>query len=639
MRWLRSIFRDGGEEREAQLRAVQEKFSSFLALLGKNNQVLKVIGDLEEKSQGEHLFDVNYIRQSARELREGVAGIVENMIALGGEAYHPLRERYAAIDTELEAIVEGRRPIQEDAYTIAFDELGRERATSVGSKNAQLGELRAKLGLPVPDGFAITAWAYKRFVDANDLQSRITAAIRSLDIKRYEDLVRVSESIRSLVSSSPVPQDLADAIRESYEQLVARSPAERFSLRSSAIGEDTSVSFAGQYSTFLNVSADELLDRYREVVASKFTPKAIYYFLEPRALGVGPGDERGLRGHGRRRRERRRLHTGPGAAGRGPRAGQLDLRPRTVPGQRAADAGLLPRRPRRARARIGLGGESPFASCCGARRGVSRSRCPPERAGVPVAHRAAAGVLAELRGQDRVALRLSPGYRVGPRPRAVSSSCFRPGLCGWSSSRPSAELPDLSGLETIRSGRRDRVPGAGDGPVHHVTSPADLADVPQGAVVVSTSPFPGLITVMGQAERPRDRGRRGREPHGHAGRESSGSPRSPAWSGASRAPAAPAGHGRCDGRLDLRRRASGAGGRPPARVRAVRGHGDLRRCSTTCSRKVSPLNLLHPADQGFRARGLPDLPRHHPLRPPEGDGGDVLRGERGRGARAGSGCG
>ena len=69
----------------------------------------------------------------------------------------------------------------------------------MGSKSAQLGEMKSRLGLPAPEGFAISAWAYKHFVDANDLQSRITAGIRSVDIRRYEDLVGVSESLGAVV--------------------------------------------------------------------------------------------------------------------------------------------------------------------------------------------------------------------------------------------------------------------------------------------------------------------------------------------------------------------------------------------------------------------------------------------------------
>ena len=279
MKWFRTIFETGHRDLDGEFQTLQERFANFLALLEKNNQVLKVIADMEEKAQGEHLFDANYIRASVADIRAGVQPIIERLIALGGEAYEPLRERYREIDADVEALLAGKRPIPQDDYTIPFDALGRNRALSVGSKNAQLGELKSRLGLPVPDGFAISAWAYKRFVDANDLQARITQRISSVDIKQYADLLGVSQEIRAMIEVSPVPPDVADAISASYAALIERAAPRSVSLRSSAIGEDTLFSFAGQYSSFLNVRPDELVDRYRSVLSSKFTPQAIYYFL------------------------------------------------------------------------------------------------------------------------------------------------------------------------------------------------------------------------------------------------------------------------------------------------------------------------------------------------------------------------
>ncbi len=279
MKWFCNIFQHKGDDSKEALKDIQDKFVGFLTLLDKNNQVLKVIGDMEEKSQGEYLFDINYIRASLSEIRSAVGEIIERLIALGGKRYESLRQRYAAIDSEVSRILLENRPIEEDEFTIPFERLSRERAFSVGSKSAQLGEMKSKLGLPVPEGFAISAWAYKHFVDANDLQSRISELINSLDIKRYDQLLRVSEEIRAMIISSPVPEDLSEAIRKSHTELIERSPSDGFALRSSAIGEDTLFSFAGQYATFLNVRGDKLVGRYREVLASKFTPKAIYYFL------------------------------------------------------------------------------------------------------------------------------------------------------------------------------------------------------------------------------------------------------------------------------------------------------------------------------------------------------------------------
>ena len=276
---LRDIVAEDQQGSGVTAQNIHAKFESFSKLLDNNNKTLKILSDMEEKAQGEYLFDIIYIRSSLEQVRSGVQAIIDNMIALGGYQYAPLKDRYREINARLERLLPENRPIEKDDYTIHYENLGSDRAWSVGSKNAQLGEMKTKIGLPVPEGFAISAWAYKHFVEMNDLQTRISDRIASVDFKRYEDLVRVSEEIQNMVISSPVPEDLAGAIRESVAQLDERAISKKFSLRSSAIGEDTAFSFAGQYATFLNVKEDQVLERYREVLASKFTPKAIYYFL------------------------------------------------------------------------------------------------------------------------------------------------------------------------------------------------------------------------------------------------------------------------------------------------------------------------------------------------------------------------
>jgi pyruvate,water dikinase len=264
---------------EGLLRSVQQRFASFLSLLDANNRVLKLLSELEEKAQGEQLYDLSFIRRTVSEIREGVGEIINVMISLGGSDYEPLRERFTRIDTEVEVALTGAHPVVPGDYTIRLGELTREQATRAGNKNAQLGELRSKLGLRVPDGFAVSAWAYRHFIGANDLQERIDDALAAVDVKRYAELVRVSETIQEMIVSSKVPDDLASAIRSDVADVVKQSGTTHFALRSSALAEDDLLTFAGQYRSILNVRADEVIERYREIVAGKFTPKAIFYLL------------------------------------------------------------------------------------------------------------------------------------------------------------------------------------------------------------------------------------------------------------------------------------------------------------------------------------------------------------------------
>ncbi|MFZ0889954.1 MAG: PEP/pyruvate-binding domain-containing protein [Candidatus Binataceae bacterium] len=497
MKWFGSIFHAPRQEQGVQV--LQDRFTHFLALLERNNQVLKIIADMEEKSQGEHLFDRNYIRASVAEIRSAVSDIIERMIALGGDGYRPLRDRFGTIDRELEELVQGKRLIPKDEYAIFLDRLGRERAHSVGSKNAQLGEVKTKLGLPVPEGFAITAWAYKHFVDANNLQSRITERIDSLDIKRYEDLVRVSKEIQAMVTSAMVPTDVVEAIHRSYDDLVRRCSSKAFSMRSSAIGEDTLFSFAGQYRSFLNVTGSELIDRYREVLASKFTPQAIYYFLsndlseselamsvccvamvDAVASGViytrdpvRPDDDCVLVSS---------------IYGLGKYLVDGTLTPDLFRISRA-DASILESRLARKPVRLVLrpGG------------GTVEER-------VPEAEREAPSVGEQcLREMLEFAVKVESHYGC---PQDIEFALDRSGRLFVLQTRPlrvirtrsTGTLPDLSGFEVLRSGGTTVCPGAGSGAIVHATSSQDLSAVPDGAVLIAPNPFPGLVTVMGKVK-------------------------------------------------------------------------------------------------------------------------------------------
>jgi len=189
-KWLSGIFQEP-RRKKSTLKTVQDKFTDFLEILDNNNRVLKIIGDMEEKSQGEYLFDINYIRSSLSEIRTGVRDIIDGMISLGGEPYAALKASYEKIDAEIDRILPESRPVEKDEFTIPFEELGHERAWSVGSKNAQLGEMKSQLQLPAPEGFAISAWAYRHFVDANQLRSRIDLLLRNGNSNRREYLLNL----------------------------------------------------------------------------------------------------------------------------------------------------------------------------------------------------------------------------------------------------------------------------------------------------------------------------------------------------------------------------------------------------------------------------------------------------------------
>jgi len=145
-----------------------------------------------------------------------------------------------------------------------------------GGKGASLARLIAA-DLPVPDGFHVTTAAYRQFVDQNDLQPHILAALASADPDQPATLETASRTIRELFSQSHVPPAIAGAVARAYAGLAGQHPT--VAVRSSATAEDLpGLSFAGQQETYLNVQgADTVIEAVKRCWASLWTARAIGY--------------------------------------------------------------------------------------------------------------------------------------------------------------------------------------------------------------------------------------------------------------------------------------------------------------------------------------------------------------------------
>jgi pyruvate,water dikinase len=168
-------------------------------------------------------------------------------------------------------------------HVVWFEELGRGDVPRVGGKNASLGEMVRNLGtqgINVPPGFATTAGAYWRFVEANGLKRIIDTALKERRAGKAS-LQEAGQTIRQAFVRGDWPEDTAQAIRDAYRVLCERSgaPDTDVAVRSSATAEDLpDASFAGQQETFLNVRGENaLLESCRRCYASLFTNRAISY--------------------------------------------------------------------------------------------------------------------------------------------------------------------------------------------------------------------------------------------------------------------------------------------------------------------------------------------------------------------------
>lgn len=164
-----------------------------------------------------------------------------------------------------------------------FEELTKEDVPLVGGKNANLGEM-IKAGIPVPYGYAVTAYAYKKFIEETGIKDKIYEILKEKVPKtaaKPEDYMDASAEIRKLIESTKMPKEIEEAIRKAYRELSKRvgKDEEFVAVRSSATAEDLpGASFAGQQETYLNVKGeDEVVEKVQKCWSSLFTPRAIFY--------------------------------------------------------------------------------------------------------------------------------------------------------------------------------------------------------------------------------------------------------------------------------------------------------------------------------------------------------------------------
>lgn len=161
-----------------------------------------------------------------------------------------------------------------------FKEVGTDDIAHVGGKGANLGEM-FKIGIPVPNGFIVTADAYFNFIKTNKLEEPIKSILKTTDIDDPNQLLSSSNKLKSLIVKSKIPTDIARDIMTSYKKMCSYAGLKNtpVAVRSSATAEDLpDASFAGQQETYLNVEGESnVIKRVQDCWASIFTPRAIFY--------------------------------------------------------------------------------------------------------------------------------------------------------------------------------------------------------------------------------------------------------------------------------------------------------------------------------------------------------------------------
>jgi pyruvate,water dikinase len=222
--------------------------------------------------------DFSVIEDKCDELSRCVSNIIKDLSKVCPARYSDLGIFYKKINSYLQFILATKEFGFSPPYAMPLSEIRADSQNVVGGKAFNLGAVKRDLLCPTPAGFVITTNAFSYIIESNNLRTPIQDRLLKLNVKSVASLDNISRDITEMVLTAKIPSEIETAISTSLQSFKHSDMGKsRFAVRSSAVAEDSQASFAGQYLTVLNVSAENIIEAYKKVIASKYSPQAIFY--------------------------------------------------------------------------------------------------------------------------------------------------------------------------------------------------------------------------------------------------------------------------------------------------------------------------------------------------------------------------
>ncbi|MCB2217334.1 MAG: hypothetical protein KQH59_14795 [Desulfobulbaceae bacterium] len=259
-------------------RLLLDKYQAFRELLQHDRKSLELLSDLEALSCSGAMVDWARVSRLVVALRWSVGSLIRELKSMHPGAYDELENRFLVLEERLQEQATLPPADTSPPYVITIGDAAA-KPHLAGGKAQTLGELLRDTDLPQPRGFVITTTATNLLLARNDLRPRLDELLGEIDIDDARHLATLSAELTTLIETAAIPDEISTALTDRLTELQrhdAASPT-RWAVRSSAVGEDSAVSFAGQYVSVLSVSTDELLAAYKTVLAGKYRPNALAY--------------------------------------------------------------------------------------------------------------------------------------------------------------------------------------------------------------------------------------------------------------------------------------------------------------------------------------------------------------------------
>ncbi|WP_285907286.1 PEP/pyruvate-binding domain-containing protein [Pseudodesulfovibrio pelocollis] len=253
---------------------LRRKYEAFKSLLRHDARALELVADLEELFYGKTLADRQRANWLAARLAESVKVMTGQLVEMNPTRYMDLPEYFRKIDFYVRMALELEQPEVGPPYILSLEDAAALPGLA-GGKAANLGRAMRVEGVPVPPGFVVTANAFNYFIEFNGLRDDIESRLREMVVGDRDLLARLTAEMQELILAAEVPEEIARGIRFGVSEII--SGDDLIAVRSSALSEDGDISFAGQYASELNIQPNDVLEAYKRVLAGKYCPRAVAY--------------------------------------------------------------------------------------------------------------------------------------------------------------------------------------------------------------------------------------------------------------------------------------------------------------------------------------------------------------------------
>jgi len=253
---------------------LRNKYNAFKELLRLDDRCLELIADLEEIHYGREHADWARVEWLCEELGRNLRGLIEQLQSMGPTRYMDLQDYFSKIHFYVRMAV----TVPESEITPPFVfplEEAHLHENQAGGKALHLARIARETDLPLPPAVVIAASTYHYFIEANELRPQLDARLRQIRLTDPAELAALADEMQLLIQEAAMPEAIANEIEIAAMELGAGGRL--LAVRSSAVAEDGEASFAGQYASQLNVAAADIVEAWKNVVASKYSPRALAY--------------------------------------------------------------------------------------------------------------------------------------------------------------------------------------------------------------------------------------------------------------------------------------------------------------------------------------------------------------------------